>query len=178
MERLCDVLEVRRGVTAVIGGGGKTSLLYRLASELRERGRVLVATTTRILPPAHLPVCHDREGTLRALRANGIACAGTPAEGGKLAEPSFADWMTLADYTLVEADGSKGLPAQGARAARAGDPAAEQSDDPRARRGGAGADGRTGGAPPGALCAPCGGGGGERGDTCPRRAHAPSRGAS
>ena len=99
MERLCDVLEVRRGVTAVIGGGGKTSLLYRLASELRERGMVLVATTTRILPPAHLPVCHDREGTLRALRANGIVCAGTPA-----------DWMTLADYTLVEADGSKGLP--------------------------------------------------------------------
>ena len=85
MERLCDVLEVRRGVTAVIGGGGKTSLLYRLASELRERGMVLVATTTRILPPAHLPVRHDREGTLRALRANGIACAGTPAEGGKLA---------------------------------------------------------------------------------------------
>lgn len=110
MERLCDVLEVRRGVTAVIGGGGKTSLLYRLASELRERGTVLVATTTRILPPAHMPVRHDREGTLRALRANGIACAGTPAEGGKLAEPSFADWMTLADYTLVEADGSKGLP--------------------------------------------------------------------
>ena len=85
MESLCDVLEVRRGVTAVIGGGGKTSLLYRLASELRERGMVLVATTTRILPPAHLPVRHDREGTLRALRANGIACAGTPAEGGKLA---------------------------------------------------------------------------------------------
>ena len=85
MERLCDVLEVRRGVTAVIGGGGKTSLLYRLASELRERGMGLVATTTRILPPAHLPVRHDREGTLRALRANGIACAGTPTEGGKLA---------------------------------------------------------------------------------------------
>ena len=84
MERLCDVLEVRRGVTAVIGGGGKTSLLYRLASELRERGMVLVATTTRILPPAHLPVRHDREGTLRALRANGIACAGTPAEDFKL----------------------------------------------------------------------------------------------
>ena len=60
MERLCDVLEVRRGVTAVIGGGGKTSLLYRLASELRERGMVLVATTTRILPPAHLSVRHDR----------------------------------------------------------------------------------------------------------------------
>lgn len=117
MERLCDVLEVRRGVTAVIGGGGKTSLLYRLASELRERGMVLVATTTPDpARPAHLPVRHDREGTLRALRANGIACAGTPAEGGKLAEPSFADWMTLADYTLVEADGSKGLPAQGPHA--------------------------------------------------------------
>ena len=33
-----------------------------------------------------------------------------PLFRGKLAEPSFADWMTLADYTLVEADGSKGLP--------------------------------------------------------------------
>lgn len=110
MERLCDVLEVRRGVTAVIGGGGKTSLLYRLAQELREQGTVLLATTTRILPPAHLPVCYDRERTLRALREGGTACAGTPAAGGKLAQPAFADWITLADYTLVEADGSKGLP--------------------------------------------------------------------
>lgn len=38
MERLCDVLEVRRGVTAVIGGGGKTSLLYRLASRAAGAG--------------------------------------------------------------------------------------------------------------------------------------------
>ena len=173
MERLCDVLEVRRGVTAVIGGGGKTSLLYRLASELRERGMVLVATTTRILPPAHLPVRHDREGTLRALRVNGIACAGTPTEGGKLAEPSFADWMTLADYTLVEADGSKGLPL---KAHAPHEPVIPPQSNQTILV--LGAEGRTGGAPPGALCAPCGDGGGERGDTCPRRAHAPSRGAS
>lgn len=50
MERLCDVLEVRRGVTAVIGGGGKTSRCTGWRAELRERGMVLVATTTRILP--------------------------------------------------------------------------------------------------------------------------------
>ena len=75
MERLCDVLEVRRGVTAVIGGGGKTSLLYRLASELRERGMVLVATTTRILPPAHLSVMTGRG------RCAPCAQTASPAQG-------------------------------------------------------------------------------------------------
>lgn len=40
MERLCDVLEVRRGVTAVDGGGGKTSRCTGWRAELRERGMV------------------------------------------------------------------------------------------------------------------------------------------
>lgn len=110
MEELCDLLEVRRGVTAIIGGGGKTSLMYRLARELRRRGTVLVATTTRIWPPEHLEVCTDRADTERALCRRGIVCAGTSAGEGKLAAPAFADWTRLADYTLVEADGSKGLP--------------------------------------------------------------------
>ena len=41
MERLCDVLEVRRGVSAVFVWGVKTSLLYGLEWVLRDRGMVL-----------------------------------------------------------------------------------------------------------------------------------------
>ncbi len=40
------------GVVAIVGAGGKTSLMYRLAHELAESGEtVLTTTTTRILAP-------------------------------------------------------------------------------------------------------------------------------
>lgn len=49
--------------------------------------------------------------TLESLPADRL-CVGTPAENGKLTAPaqSFAELAKLADYVLVEADGSKGLP--------------------------------------------------------------------
>ena len=44
MEKLCDLLGIRPGITALIGGGGKTTLMYHLARELREEcGAELVA---------------------------------------------------------------------------------------------------------------------------------------
>lgn len=30
MEKLCDLLGIRPGITALIGGGGKTTLMYHL----------------------------------------------------------------------------------------------------------------------------------------------------
>ena len=107
---LRELLEIGPGLTALIGGGGKTTLMYHLASELRQQGTVLVCTTTRIWPPAHLRVCTE-EGTLREeLRRRGIACAGTPMEQGKLTAPAIDNWETMADFVLVEADGSAGRP--------------------------------------------------------------------
>ena len=41
MEPLWKLLGVTQGLTAVIGSGGKTSLLYELAEELRPCGTVL-----------------------------------------------------------------------------------------------------------------------------------------
>lgn len=107
---LRELLEIGPGLTALIGGGGKTTLMYHLASELRQQGTVLVCTTTKIWPPAHLRVCTE-EGTLREeLRRRGIACAGTPMEQGKLTAPAIDNWETMADFVLVEADGSAGRP--------------------------------------------------------------------
>ena len=109
---LRELLEIGPGLTALIGGGGKTTLMYHLASELRQQGTVLVCTTTKIWPPAHLRVCTE-EGTLREeLRRRGIACAGMPAEQGKLTAPAIDGWETMADFVLVEADGSRRLPAK------------------------------------------------------------------
>lgn len=106
MERFAKQLHITGGVTAIIGSGGKTTLLYTLARELSRKGSVLVATTTHIWKPEHLPVASETGPV------EGVLCVGTPMENGKLTAPkqSFDELENLADYVLVEADGSKGLP--------------------------------------------------------------------
>lgn len=108
-------LEIRPGVTAVIGGGGKTSLLRTLGEELVKAGRnVLLCATTKIFPFESIP-CVTETGTdaLLAARARGgLVCAGTLLDNGKLAAPAapMAQLEALFDYVLVEADGSAHLP--------------------------------------------------------------------
>ena len=103
---LSALLEIRRGVTAIIGSGGKTSLMLRLCRELP--GTVIVCTSTHIFPPADLPLVTEPMTGLPARKL----CVGTWAENGKLTAPvlSFEELAALADYVLVEADGSRGLP--------------------------------------------------------------------
>ena len=103
------LLEVYPGVTAVIGSGGKTSLLRRLAAELP--GTVLLCTTTHIRPFEEYPLltAPTPEDIRKALTAYRVLCLGTPCENGKLTAPTLSV-ETLADYVLVEADGSRQLP--------------------------------------------------------------------
>ncbi len=110
MKKLYQLLEVQPGVTAIIGGGGKTSLMYHLAAELKKKGTVLICTTTHIAKPEHLPFAQTREDLAQLLAENGVACAGSFNEEGKLSAPDFDGWQTMADYVIVEADGSKRLP--------------------------------------------------------------------
>lgn len=106
MNEFSEALQVRPGLTAIIGGGGKTTLLYRLARELEGRGSVIVTTSTHIFKPTDLPFA------LTAGKVSGILCVGMPCENGKLSAPqqSFRELTALADYVLVEADGSAGRP--------------------------------------------------------------------
>mgnify|MGYP004585360197 FL=1 len=112
MKELHKLLGVTRGVTAVIGSGGKTSLLYRLAEELRPHGTVLLATTTHIMRPPQYPFAETATQLRAALAAEGAACAGSYTPEGKLTAPAFDGWEQAADFVLVEADGSKRLPAK------------------------------------------------------------------
>ena len=108
---LCDVLEIGKGVTAVVGSGGKTSLIEQLAQELQSRGSVLICTTTKMWrPEADAVLCRTKEETIAALKSGKITYVGEVNEQNKLIPPAFDGWWLLADFVLVEADGSAGLP--------------------------------------------------------------------
>ena len=109
------MLHIQRGLTAIIGGGGKSTLLRALAEELSRDARVIVATSTKMYVPDWCPVVLSAspDDARAALLEAPIACAGSiHLPTGKLAEPrvAFADLVRLADYVLVEADGAKKLP--------------------------------------------------------------------
>ena len=84
-------------------------MLRRLAAELP--GTVLLCTTTHIRPFEEYPLltAPTPEDIRKALTAYRVLCLGTPCENGKLTAPTL-DVETLADYVLVEADGSRQLP--------------------------------------------------------------------
>ena len=112
---LAEVLGVREGVTAVIGGGGKTTLLRTLGEELARSGaRVILATSTKFRPfPGIKTVPGGEREIAEALGCAPLVCAAAPwGESGKLAESPvpMARLAALADCVLVEADGSAGLP--------------------------------------------------------------------
>lgn len=111
---LCVALGIRPGLTALVGGGGKTSAMLRLAGELSMHGSVLISTTTHIFPPPGFPVLYspDADAVRAVLLASPAVCVGTPAKDGKLSAPPLepAVLRTLADYVLIEADGAKRLP--------------------------------------------------------------------
>ena len=110
---LAKLLDVYPGVTAVIGGGGKTTLLRTLGEELAERNRVLLCTTTKIFPFPGLPCANTREELDALRREHRLLCAGTPVSGtGKLTAPSvhMTELVSWFDYVLVEADGSAQRP--------------------------------------------------------------------
>ena len=100
-------------VVSLVGGGGKTTLLYAFARHCAAKGwRVLVSTTTHIRQPgAHYAA---DEAALAALWAAGqYAVAGVPAEQGKLTvlpPEQLTRWMAQADIVLLEADGAKRMP--------------------------------------------------------------------
>lgn len=106
-----EYLQIKKGITAVIGSGGKTSLLKRLAGELD--GTVILCTTTHMFPPEGVPLFNPGLDELSSLLAKDrIICCGIVGTDGKLSAPALTplQMLAVADYILIEADGSRMLP--------------------------------------------------------------------
>ena len=108
MQKLSEFFDIKPGVTALIGGGGKTSTMYALAEELRQSASVVLCTSTHILRPPQYPYLHR---LVAELKPGDVVSTGT-IDGAKLSMPeqNISELMRYADFVLVEADGSRQLP--------------------------------------------------------------------
>lgn len=125
--RLSQAFAIRnKEVVSFVGGGGKTSAMFRLAEELVEQGkRVVTTTTTRIfaaqikLAPHHIraesedQALRDLESALKVHPS--VLVIGPTTEEGKAfgVSPTLVDRiveMDLVDVVLNEADGSRMRP--------------------------------------------------------------------
>ena len=130
---LASALRIEPGITAIIGSGGKSTLLKTLGLELmRAGGRVLLCTTTHMFPVAGVPwdgssrlldAAPWKPGAAHAPGCTCEACAGLARgsicqagvldpETGKLSAPAepLGELAQRFNYVLAEADGSKRLP--------------------------------------------------------------------
>ena len=100
-------------IIAVVGSGGKTTLIKKLAEQYRAEGKtVLVTTTTHMFIEADTLLTDDANTILRALTETGYAMAGIPAgiKFRALSPETFRTVCKHTDVVLVEADGSKHKP--------------------------------------------------------------------
>lgn len=100
-------------VIAIVGSGGKTTLLKTLAQTYRSQGKtVFVTTTTHMFIEEDTLLTDDAEHIIQTLQEKGYAMAGI-AEKNKikmLSEETYRKVCSYADIVLVEADGSKHMP--------------------------------------------------------------------
>lgn len=115
------------GVVSLVGGGGKTTLMFKLARELSMAGEpVLTTTTTKIFEPSagrtgcvilsdSVTSILDRAGEMLDRHLHLTAAVGKLSESGKLIgfQPDIIGelWNAgLFQWIIVEADGAAGKP--------------------------------------------------------------------
>ena len=109
-----EAFSIRKGdAAAIVGCGGKTGLMMRLAEENR-RFRTLIATTTRIFPPSPGQIDRELEQVETPVLPGATLAHGGLDPQGKLMPPkepeTLREWF---DYSFWECDGSRTLPLKG-----------------------------------------------------------------
>src|SRR5258708_19508500 len=124
MPLLSDLIDLPpQPLISIVGAGGKTTTMYTLASELAQRGkRVITTTTTNIFFPQKgetdtLIVSPETSRLLKMINASWkqyqrITIAASPIGAGKLAglqpdQPYELLMKSGADVVIVEADGAR-----------------------------------------------------------------------
>lgn len=119
--KLKDLVGLRKGdVVSIVGAGGKSTLMYSLAEELRGESRVLVTTTTKIFMPERGQydfIITSQDSCGRFYKGNGIYVYGKAVNNENkivgLDENILEGKIPFFDYILIEADGSKRKPIKG-----------------------------------------------------------------
>ena len=104
------------GFTALVGGGGKTSLMHRLAEERVLAGRpAVITTTTAIMYPEAYDLIQDEYAFEKEFDPGKVICIGRAEGKDKVRFPGDALMdlaLKKAGRVFVEADGAKRMPAK------------------------------------------------------------------
>lgn len=102
---------------AVVGSGGKTSLIFRLAEELLIQGKKVIITTTTHMeyePSKPFALHGDASAVCKALSSHGMVIAAEyDSSTGKINSLSLQKLKELTGYgavLLIEADGARRMP--------------------------------------------------------------------
>jgi probable selenium-dependent hydroxylase accessory protein YqeC len=120
-----DLLDLNRGsIISLVGAGGKTSLMYLLAEELRCESKVLITTTTKIYMPEkegydYIAIGKKNFESLKHSKNKGIYLYGSSVnKENKIIGPTVLELdeeSSYFHYIFVEADGAKGKAIKGWR---------------------------------------------------------------
>ena len=122
MNNLSSIFDIKKGdVVSIVGSGGKTTFMFKLADELKDTYKVLVTTSTKIYMPDEKYKIYTTLETFindHNKTENGVivVAGGYNAESNKLIGINDDDSDILIKYfdiILIEADGSRGLPLKG-----------------------------------------------------------------
>lgn len=108
----------RDRIFSIVGAGGKTTTMHRLAKELSGQGaRVLMTTTTHLWCPkeqfVEVKEAEDLRRVRKMLEVERCLTVGRRVPGNKITgigERLYPELVRIPDYLIVEADGAKGLP--------------------------------------------------------------------
>lgn len=117
---LYEALKIKKNRSiAIIGSGGKTSIIYRLADELSIKGRILVTTTTKMFYPEEnkFNVCItdcinqfnnfiDKSSNNKPFFLAKSVISNNKVEGISSRLADLLITQNLFDYILIEADGA------------------------------------------------------------------------
>ncbi len=122
MKNLASIFNIKKGdIVSIVGSGGKTTLLFQLASELKDNYCILVSTSTKIYKPSDeydvYTTINDYVNNFnKKNKSITVIARDINIENNKLIGISNEDLDILKnsfDIILLEADGSKGLPLKG-----------------------------------------------------------------
>lgn len=101
-------------IVSLVGGGGKTTLMYAMAAHcVRKNWHVLVTTTTHIMRPPGTVWAPDGRGAFPSVGTRQLCrCRNSGSRREQTVPPQkqLEHWMQLADIVLIEADGSRRMP--------------------------------------------------------------------